>query len=405
MNVTSEGDSLLREIRVLDLADEKASFCSKLLADMGACVIKIEKPGGDTSRSIGPFLKNTPHPERSLFFCYNNTNKLGITLNLENSDGREIFCRLVKGTDIVIETFPPGYLKELGLGFEILSELNPRLILVSVTGFGQNGPRTNHKCCDLVASAMSGQMYVSGSPSTPPLKPFGEQSYYTASLFAAVGMLLALRKRNQSGKGEHIDISLQEAATSTLEHVMIRYFYDHIIPKRQGSLYWNNAFCIVPCKDGFILVTLLHQWETLVEWMDSEGMADDLIDERWNDEAYRLQHRDHIIEVLKRWTKTHTTSELFESGQLMGFPWAPIHSPKEVLESPQLKARGYFKSVEHPEIDESLKYPGVPYKFNSSLPKQWKRAPLIGEDNVRVFQGQLGLTKQEIQRLFSMGAI
>ena len=405
MNVTSEGDSLLREIRVLDLADEKASFCSKLLADMGACVIKVEKPGGDASRAIGPFLRNSPHPERSLFFCYNNTNKLGITLNLENRDGREIFCRLVKGTDIVIETFPPGYLKELGLGFEILSELNPRLILVSVTGFGQNGPRTNHKCCDLVASAMSGQMYVSGSPSTPPLKPFGEQSYYTASLFAAVGMLLALRKRNQSGKGEHIDISLQEAATSTLEHVMIRYFYDHIIPKRQGSLYWNNAFCIVPCKDGFILVTLLHQWETLVEWMDSEGMADDLIDERWNDEAYRLQHRDHIIEVLKRWTKTHTTSELFESGQLMGFPWAPIHSPKEVLESPQLKARGYFKSVEHPEIDESLKYPGVPYKFNSSLPKQWKRAPLIGEDNVRVFQGQLGLTKQEIQRLSSMGAI
>jgi crotonobetainyl-CoA:carnitine CoA-transferase CaiB-like acyl-CoA transferase len=248
-------------------------------------------------------------------------------------------------------------------------------------------------------------MYVSGSPSTPPLKPFGEQSYYTASLFAAVGMLLALRKRNQSGKGEHIDISLQEAATSTLEHVMIRYFYDHIIPKRQGSLYWNNAFCIVPCKDGFILVTLLHQWETLVEWMDSEGMADDLIDERWNDEAYRLQHRDHIIEVLKRWTKTHTTSELFESGQLMGFPWAPIHSPKEVLESPQLKARTYFKSVEHPEIDESLKYPGVPYKFNSSLPKQWKRAPLIGEDNVRVFQGQLGLTRQKVKRLSSLGVI
>jgi len=405
MNVTSEGDSLLREIRVLDLADEKASFCSKLLADMGACVIKVEKPGGDASRAIGPFLRNSPHPERSLFFCYNNTNKLGITLNLENRDGREIFCRLVKGTDIVIETFPPGYLKELELGFEILSELNPRLILVSVTGFGQNGPRTNHKCCDLVASAMSGQMYVSGSPSTPPLKPFGEQSHYTASLFAAVGMLLALRKRNQTGKGEHIDISLQEAATSTLEHVMIRYFYDHIIPKRQGSLYWNNAFCIVPCKDGFILVTLLHQWDTLVEWMDSEGMADDLIAERWNDEAYRLQHRDHIIEVLKRWTKTHTTSELFESGQLMGFPWAPIHSPKEVLESPQLKARGYFKSVEHPEIDESLKYPGVPYKFNSSLLKQLRRAPLIGEDNVRVFQGQLGLTRQKVKRLSSMGAI
>ena len=405
MNVTSEGDSLLGEIRVLDLADEKASFCSKLLGDMGASVIKVEKPGGDASRAIGPFLKNSPDPERSLFFYHNNTNKLGITLNLENSDGREVFCRLVRGTDIVIETFPPGYLKGLGLGFEVLSEQNPGLILVSVTGFGQSGPRTNQKSCDLVASAMGGQMYVSGSPSTPPLKPFGEQSYYTASLFAAVGMLLALRKRNRSGKGEHIDISLQEAATSTLEHVMIRYFYDHIIPERQGNLSWNNAFCIVPCKDGSILVTLLHQWETLVEWMDGEGMADDLIDERWSDEQYRLQHRDHIIEVLKRWTKTHSSRELFDSGQLMGFPWAPIHSPKEVLESPQLKARRFFEAIGHPEIGASLKYSGLPYKFSAPVLKQVRRAPLIGEDNVQVFQGQLGLTREEVQRLSSSGAI
>jgi benzylsuccinate CoA-transferase BbsE subunit len=405
MNVAAENDMLLREIRVLDLADEKASFCSKLLADMGACVIKVEKPGGDASRTIGPFLRNAPHPERSLFFSYNNSNKLGITLNVENSDGREIFCRLLKGADVVIETFPPGYLETLGLGFEAVSEINRRLILVSVTGFGQNGPRVNYKSCDLVAAAMSGQMYVSGSPSTPPLKPFGEQSYYTASLFGAVGILLALRKRNGSGKGEHIDISLQEAAASSLEHVMIRYFYDHETAKRHGSLYWNNAFCIAPCRNGFILVTLLHQWETLVEWIDTEGMAEDLTDEKWNEEDYRLQHLDHVIEVVKRWTQTHTTSELFESGQLMGFPWAPIHTPVEVSESPQLKARGFFKSVDHPEIGTSLKCPGLPYKFNPPMLKQLRRAPLLGEHNLRIFQGELGLSKQEVQRLSSMGAI
>lgn len=405
MNVTPENEALLMGIRVLDLADEKASFCSKLLADMGARVIKIEKPGGDTARTIGPFLKDSPHPERSLFFSYNNTNKLGITLNLEDSAGREVFCRLLKRTDIVVETFPPGYLRGLGLDFEGLIEINPRLILVSVTGFGQNGPRRNDKSCDLVASAMGGQMYVSGSPSTPPLKPFGEQSYYAASLFAAIGTLLALRKRNQSGKGEHIDISLQEAVTSSIDHIMIRYFYDQIISKRQGSLHWNNAFCIVPCSDGLILVTLFHQWETLVEWMDSEDMADDLMDEKWNDEEYRLQHLDHIIEVLKRWTKTHTTSELFESGQLMGFPWAPVYAPREVIESPQLKARGFFKAIDHPEINAFLKYPSLPYKLNSSLLKQWRRAPLIGEDNVEIFQGELGLTKEELQSLSSIGAI
>ncbi|MBM4307164.1 MAG: CoA transferase, partial [Deltaproteobacteria bacterium] len=213
--------SLLEGIRIIDLADEKASFCTKLLADMGACVIKVERPGGDLSRKIGPFLGNFPHPERSLFFLYHNTNKLGITLNLEHPEGKGIFRRLVDRADVLVESYLPGYLKELGLGFEILSRTNPKLILVSVTGFGQEGPRSQYKSCDIVSSAFGGQMYVSGSPSTPPLKPFGEQSYYAASLFAAIGILLALRKRNRSGEGEHIDISLQEAVVSTLEHIMI----------------------------------------------------------------------------------------------------------------------------------------------------------------------------------------
>ncbi len=405
MNVEGENNRLMEGIRVLDLADERASYCSKLLADMGACVIKVEKPGGDTSRGIGPFWKDLPHPERSLFFWYHNTNKLGITLNLEKRSGREIFCRLVKRTDIVVETFPPGYLKKLSLDFEALKRINPRLILVSVTGFGQNGPRRHHKSCDLVASAMGGQMYVSGSTSTPPLKPFGEQSHFTASLFAAIGILLALRKRNKHGKGDHIDISLQETVASTLEHVLIRYFYDHVIPKRRGSLHWNNEFCILPTKDGFILLTLFQQWETLVEWMESEGMAENLIDEKWKNEEYRRLHRDRILEVVQRWTKTHTTYELFEMGQLMHFPWAPVHPPKEVLEIPQLKARGFFIDMDHPEINASLRYPRLPYKFSSVPLKRWRRAPLIGEDNTQIFQGELGLTKREMEMLSSEGAI
>src|SRR4030042_248003 len=252
-------DGFLGNIRILDLADEKASFCSKLLADLGAYVIKVEKPGGDSSRKIGPFLENLTHPERSLFFHYNNTNKLGITLNIENSAGREIFFRLIKRADVVVETFPTGYLEELGLGFEVLSEINPGLILVSVAGFGQNGPRSKYKSCDLVASAFGGQMFVSGSSSTPPLKPFGEQSYYTASLFAAIGILLALRKRVHTGRGEHIDISLQESVASTLDQVMVRYFNEMLITKRLGNPYWNNSFFILSCKDGYILIAPFQQ--------------------------------------------------------------------------------------------------------------------------------------------------
>lgn len=405
MEAKCQKDSFLRGIRILDLADEKASFCSKLLADMGAYVIKIERPGGDPSRKIGPFSGNYPHPEKSLFFFHNNTNKLGITLNLEHREGKKIFCRLVEKADVVVESFSPGYLNGLDLGFEVLSKINPKLILVSVTSFGQYGPRSKYKSCDIVTSAFGGQMYVSGDESTPPLKPFGEQSFYTASLFAAIGVLLALRKRVQSGKGEHIDISMQEAVVSTLEHVWIRYFYEKIIPKREGNLHWNRNFCVLPCKDGHILITLLQQWETLVQWMASEGMAEDLIEEKWKEEEYRQRHLGHVIEVIQRWAKNHTAQELFEQGQLMQFPWAPVYSPKEVLESSQLKSRGFFVEVGHPEIGTSIQYFGAPYKFDGCSLDRWKRAPLIGEDNLEIYQKELGLSDEELKRLSSIHAI
>jgi benzylsuccinate CoA-transferase BbsE subunit len=396
-----EKEALLAGIRILDLADEKASFCSKLLADLGAYVVKVEKPGGDTSRNIGPFSGNLPYPETSLFFNYNNTNKRGITLNLENKVGREIFLRLVRKSDVVVETFPPAYLKELGLDFGALSEGNPKLIMVSVTGFGQYGPRCHYKSCDIVASAFGGQMYVSGSSLTTPLKPFGEQSYYAASLFAAIGILLALRKRNHSGKGEHIDISLQEAVASTLEHGLIQYFYEKIIPKRQGSIHWNNSLCIVPCKDGPMIISLFQQWETLVEWMESEGMSEDLKEEKYKKADDRFRNLDHIIEVIQRWTKTHTRSELFELGQLMHFPWAPVCSPEEVFGNPQLKARRFFIDVDHPEMNASIRYPGIPYRFSMFSTRRWKKAPLLGEDNIQIYEEELGFSEGELKRLSS----
>ncbi|MFC1817014.1 CaiB/BaiF CoA transferase family protein, partial [Thermodesulfobacteriota bacterium] len=366
---------------------------------LGASVVKIEKPGGDAARRRGPFRENPPHPAESLSFLYNNTNKMGITLNLEHRLSREVFLKLAKIYDVVVETFPPGYLEELELGYAVLKKVNPKLILVSVTGFGQNGPRNNFKSCDLVASAFGGQMYTAGSPSKHPLKPYGHHSYHAASLFAAIAVLIARRKQVQSGKGEHIDISLQEAVTATLEHHMIQYFYEQIIPRRRGNLHWNNQFCILPCKDGFIHLTLFHQWETLVEWMDSEGMADDLGDKQWVDEAYRLKHIDHVIEVLQRWTKTHTTQELFELGQLMHFPWSPVFSPQAVLESPQHRARRFFVDTFHPEIGAAIKFPRLPYRFSSQAIDSGKRAPLIGEDNDKVYGQELGLTEKELESL------
>ena len=394
----------LAGLRVLDLADEKASFCSRLLADMGAEVIKVERPGGDASRWAGPFWGNAPHPEKSLPFWYNNTSKLGITLNLESEQGREIFRRLGQRIDVIVETFPPGYLEGLGLGYEALSETNPGLILASVTGFGQSGPYREYKSCDIVAAASGGQMYVCGAPDTPPLKPYGQQAYYVASLLAAIGILLALHERKSSGRGQRIDISLQEAVAASLEHVMVRYFYDGAVSKRQGSRHWNNSFCLLPCRDGYITLSPLMEWETLVEWLDSEGMASDLKEERWQEEEYRSQHLDHIIETLKRWTETHTAAELFELGQLLHFPWAPVASPKEILSSPQLKARGFFISVPHPEVNAYFTYPATPYKCSRSTWNIRRRVPLIGEHNAQVYQ-ELGFPQEKLDELSRQNVI
>jgi crotonobetainyl-CoA:carnitine CoA-transferase CaiB-like acyl-CoA transferase len=398
-------ENLLEKLRVLDLTDEKASFCSKILADLGADVIKVEKPGGDPSRRIGPFWKNSAHHEESLSFWYNNTNKLGITLNLEQGDGRKIFARLIENADVVVESFLPGYLNKLGLGYKFLSSINPRLIVASVTAFGQSGPRKEFKSCDLVASALGGEMHVCGSPALFPLKAYGQQSYLTASLYAAVGVLLALRKRSRTGMGEHIDISLQEAVVSTLEHVMVRYFSERVVSVRRGNRHWNDFFCILPCKNGFIHLAPFWGWKTLVDLLDSEGKAEDLTEERWNDEAYRAENIDHVIEVLAQWTKAYNVDDIFQLGQLMRFPWAPIRSPNEILLSPQLQSRGFFIDFEHPELGLTLRYPGSPYKFSSGSSMPRKKAPLVGEDNIQVYQGKLGLSNSELESLSGRGII
>jgi len=388
----------------LDLADEKASFCSKLLADLGAEVAKVEPPSGDRSRWIGPFWKNTPHPERSLPFWYNNANKLGITLNLDTKEEREALRQLASKADVIIETFSPGYLKKLGLGYDSLSKLNPQLILASVTSFGQTGPYRHHKSCDIIASATGGQMYVCGAHDSPPLKPYGEQSYYAASLFAAIGILIALLDRNYSGKGQHIDVSLQEAVAATLEQVLVRYFSDSAIPRRRGGSHPNDFLYLLPCKDGYILLVVDREWDILVDWLDSEGMAGDLKEERWQEEEYRRQHWSHIVDVLTRWTKSHTRSELFELAQLMHLPWAPIASLEEMINSPQLSERSFFTSAEHPELagvglePHIHKYPGAPYKFSHPL-RAMRRAPLIGEHNAKVLQEKLGPSLGEAPRL------
>lgn len=377
--------SALSGYRVLDLADEKGMLCSRYLADMGAEVIRLGKPGESGSK-----------------FHWENLGKRSVTLNIELKPGQEIFKRLVKTADVLVESFPPGYLPSLGLGYPQLNKINPRLVMASITAFGQSGPYRDYKSCDIVASALGGQMYVCGEPESPPLKPFGNQSYYLASIFAAIGVLLALLKRHTSGKGQHVDISLQESVAAALDHVLVRYFYQGTVAKRQGSLYWNSAFRIFPAKDGYVLLSLLYQWPTLVEWLASEGMAEDLTDEKWLDREYRLQHIDHVIEVLERWTKSHPVAGLVEKGQLMRFPWAEVASITELLANPQLRERNFWVETEH--SGKKYRFPGAPCSLSRSPWRVGSRAPGIGEHNKEVYQ-QLELSAEEIENLIKEGII
>ena len=400
MECTSNRNGPLSGIRILDLADQKAGFCTKLLADMGARVIKVETPGGDASRNIGPFVRRTSQSKTSLSFFYNNTNKLGLTLNLECEEGQEIFLKLLKETDVVVETFSASFWRACDLPIETLRGANPGLIWVSVTGFGRRGPRRDYEACDLVLSAWGGQMYVCGSPTSAPLKAFGGQSYYTASLFAATAILLALRNRSKTGEGDCIDISLQASITATLEHVMHRYFAEGIIHRRKKSLHWNDDFCILPCKDGFIQATVFQHWETLIEWLDNVGMAADLKDEKWQDEAYRRKHLSQIVEILEKWTATRKRAEIIELAQLMRFPWAPVQTPREIIECPQLNARNFFVKQDCPETGATLKYPGVPYHCRSRHDLSDEPAPRPGEHNERIYCQELGISEENLKQLY-----
>ncbi len=407
MEFSAKRYGFLDGLRILDLADEKASFCTKLLADMGARVIKVEQPGGDASRNIGPFFKTTSRLKTSIPFFYSNTNKLSITLDLEQDEGKSLFFKLVPYTDVIVETFDPGDLKRMGLDFKALNRHNPKLILASVTGFGQNGPRRKFKTSDMIASAYGGQMYVCGSASAPPLKSCDDQPYYAASLFATTAILLAWRNRASTGTGEHIDISLQASVTATLEHVMVRYFSEDIIFRRQQSLHWNGGFVVLPCKDGFMHVTLFQKWQTLIEWLSTEGKAEDLADEKWLDEDYRRQHLGHVITVLKKWTRTHTIDEIFELAQLMRFPWAPVRSPNEVLHSPQLNERQFFMQQEYAASGKRkiVRYPGFPYKTSSKIAARANPAPTPGEHNEMIYRRELGLSEKNLKRLYDRNVI
>jgi benzylsuccinate CoA-transferase BbsE subunit len=406
-------ESVLSPYRVLDLTDEKGLLCGKILGDLGADVIKVERPGGDSARNLGPFYHNEPHMERSLFWFALNTSKRGITLNIETPDGRDIFKRLVKKADFVIESFPPGYLDKLGLGYSDLEKINPTVIMVSINPFGQTGPYKNWKTSDIVAWAMGGQMAPCGDIDRPPYKiSHHSQSYLNAGLDAAQGALTALFYRWSTGEGQQVDVSIQESIVQATEHITSAWDRRKAIQKRGEESGFRQSQ-LWKCKDGYVSfaysggAAAARANETLWQWMASEGLADESFKEFDGSQLDPLGGTapERIKEATANFFLAHTKAELLDGALKHDVQLYPVSTPADILANPQLAARSFWEKIEHPELGTTIIYPGAFAYTSEARPKISRRAPLIGEHNVETYEKELGISKEEMHILKQAGVI
>ena len=395
----------LAGLRILDLTDLKGAMCAKLFGDMGADVLKIEPPEGDATRRIGPFLDGLQHSDRSLLFWFYNTSKRGITLDLNQPAGQELAKQLATKADVLVESAAPGTLARLGLGYDELKQLNPKLVLTSITPFGQTGPYRAYRSSDMVAEALGGMIWTNGFPNEPPLHAMGLQAYHSASFFAAIGTLLALLTRDGLGEGQWVDVSMQEAVAGAVEHVAPFYHQGLGIESRRGSLHWSRYFRVAKCRDGYVMHCSLGDWTSLVEWVKGDGKAQDLEDARWEDLIYRREHAEHLFDILDDWAKDYSVAELMEGAQLRRIPYAMVRPPEALVDDPQLNDRGFFSAIEHPELDRTVQYPGGPIHFTVTPWRIARRPPLLGEHNSEVYGNELGLGADRLSALKQAGVI
>jgi len=400
-------DRALAGIRVLELCSMVAGpFCTKVMADMGAEVIKVEPPGkGDESRRRGPFPGNVPHPERSGLFLYLNTNKLGITLDHASSKGSDILKGLVEQCDVLVEDCPPGAMSEAGLGYETLSSVNPRLIMTSITAFGQTGPYKDYKAYPLNSIHSCGEGYVtpSGSPSAdrPPVKLGGFAGEYEVGIYTALGTLVALYCRDSTGRGQHIDISKQEALTVSCLFDHLPYTMAGMTPTRLMPRVPETG--VVPCKDGHVMCVSLEQtfWLRIRKQMGNPDWAKA---DWYEDQNGRREHAAEVRKRLEDWAGGHTKRELHEGALENGVALSPFLTPAEIMSSDLLKSRGFFADIDHPCAGR-LTYITAPYRFSKTPWRCERAAPMLGEHNEMVYSQRLGYTKREVARLAGLGII
>jgi len=398
----------LEGLRVIECGEMvAAAYAAKLMADLGADVIKVEPPrDGDAARRRGPFPGKQSDPEQSGLFLYLNTNKRGITLDLQQPRGQDIFNRLVSDADLVIHNFSPRDMPRLGLDFAEFAKRNPRLILVSITPFGLDGPHAKWHTTDLTLWNAGGIAYLNGGgpghDDLPPLKAFGQQAEFQGGLNAAIAGLGAVFARLQDDKGQHVVVSIQECLAAILELTYEYYPYMGLIASRLGQKP-IQPLDFLECKDGWIFVCCVeeHQWQTLVELMGSPEWAQM---ELFENRIARAANWDACKLFLQEWASTQSVDELYHAGQARRIPLAPVSTMADLLASNHLKTRGFFAVVEHPRAG-SVTIPGAPYGFGRTPWDLRRPAPLLGQHTVEILIDRLGMTASDLDDLHQRGII
>lgn len=410
--------------RALDLTEGGFNWCGKVLGDHGADVIKLEPPGGSRTRYRGPFYKDDPHPERSLFWYVYCINKRSMTLDIETADGQALFKQLAATADFIIESFPPGYMDSLGLGYDVLAPINPGLIMTSITPFGQTGPYAHYKVTDMLAWSIGGHHYSSGDDDRPPVRISFPQSELHAAAQAGAGTMAAFWHRQKTGQGQQVDVSMQTSVAWTLMNATNIPPLQRTNAERAGPNRVRDGFVIrsvFRCSDGYVIANVSGgggfngAMPGLVKWMDEDGVTPEFMKGRdWyqyfalevaaeGDEGVKFYKA--VEEELSDFFASKTKAELSERAAADRIHMAPCNTVEDIWQDPQLRDREFWLEVYHPEIDAMVTSLGPYIKMGESPIKIRRRAPLIGEHNHDIYAGELGLTEEAMAQLKTLGVI
>ena len=392
-------------IKVLDLTHHIAGpYCTKLLADFGAHVTKVERPGsGDPVRSMPPFAGDDPHPDKSLPFLYLNTNKRSITLDLKSATGNKMLRRLADEADLIVENFRPRTLPALGLSYESLSETNPTVVMVSISNFGQSGPYRDYEATDIVEYALSGLQYIFGDNDREPLKHGFNQAQFKAGTDAASAALIALYRRGMTGRGQWIDVSIQECLATGLRDTTSSFAYTGAVKWRRPSEAGEVPRSPVSTRDGYIVPIAFGgvDWDATVEFLDSEELAE----ERFATAEGRMENAADLDRILRAEFARYGKEDLFyRANNRRGLIYGIVQNAAELHENPQYGHRGYFSGVDHP-VAGKADYPGAPFGMSHTPWSVDRPAPMLGQHNEEVFVDKLGMSRDELAHLAAVGVI